>query len=142
VELIQSTANILLVKAWRPVAAIAAAGLLLFQGSSAIAQDPTASFCPSEGTQPYQFASVVSGDAFFTVDNEEVRLAGVLAPGSGGNYASATTIASANAALNQAIGARALLLATTTQGHDRYGRVVAQVFVDGDWLQAALLQSG
>jgi len=142
VELIQSTATILSVRAWRSAAAIAAAGLLLFQVGLAIAQDPTQDTSPSEGTRPQRFASAASGDAFVTTDDEEVRIAGVLAPGSDGINASAATIAAAQAALVQAIGTRPLMLATMTQERDRYGRIVAEVFVGGEWLQAALLQSG
>jgi endonuclease YncB( thermonuclease family) len=142
VELIHSAAAGLILKARRPVAAFAAAGLLLFNAPHAFAQDADADACPTEGASTIRFASAVSGDAFRTADGEEVRVAGVLAPGSDGVDSSAATIAASRAALVRAIGDRPLLLAFTGQERDRYGRLIAQLFVGDQWLQGILLAAG
>ena len=141
-ELIHSAVLSFILKARGPVAAIAVAGLLLFDAPHLFAQDPDAITFPIEGISPMRFASAIFGDAFRTVDDEEVRVAGVLAPGSDGDNFSAATIAASRAALTRAVGNRPLLLAFTGQERDRYGRLIAQLFVDDEWLQGALLAAG
>ena len=141
-ELILRTALILITNARRPVAAIAAAGLLLLCTGQALAQDLDVDSCPSSGTRPGRFASALSGDAFLTLDNEEVRLAGVLAPGSGEGGLPEAVVAASRAYLEQAIASKPLLLAFTGPERDRYGRLNAQVFVGGEWLQGMVLREG
>lgn len=77
-----------------------------------------------------------------TEDNEEVRLAGILAPtsdGGGGTEAMATT---SRTYLEQAIGDETIFLAFTGPERDRYGRLSAQVFLGDEWMQAMMLRAG
>ena len=141
-ELIQRTALVLKANARRPVGAIAAAGLLLLYSAPAHSQDQIVTTCPTEGTWPHQFERATAGDAFVTAEGEEVRIVGVLAPGSDGDNASEAMIAAARTTLAEMIGNRPILLAPADQERDHYGRLVAQIFAGGEWLQAALLRAG
>ena len=94
------------------------------------------------GTHPVAFGEALAGDRFVTAGGEEVRLAGILALGSGGERVSEGVLARERGALALRLGARFLTLAFTAEEHDRYGRVVAQVFADGEWVQGAILSSG
>ena len=40
--------------------------------------------CPSEGTRGVVFGKALDGSSFLTADGMEIRLAGVLSPGEGG----------------------------------------------------------
>lgn len=125
-----------------PVAAIAAAGLLLLCANPGLAQDPAVDSCPSSGLQPARFASALSGESFRTSDGEEVRLAGVLAPVSDGGGLPDPLAVASRAYLERAIAGKPLLLAFTGPETDRYGRLSAQVFVAGEWLQGLVLREG
>jgi len=96
--------------------------------------------CPAMGTRALVFAKAVSGSAFLTADNVEVRLAGVLAPGDGGENPSPTQTESARGVLAAMLRAGPVTLSGDTR--DRYGRVLAQVFADGAWVQGAMLRAG
>lgn len=120
-----------------PVAAIAAAGLLFLSTGRAPAQEFETDFCPSQGTQQVRFAVALSGDAFRTQDEEEVRLAGILAPGGEDDVGAASRLF-----LEQTIAGKPLYLAFTGPERDRYGRLSAQIFVAGDWLQGMMLRAG
>jgi endonuclease YncB( thermonuclease family) len=98
--------------------------------------------CPLNGARVVGFARALEGAAFMTADGEEVRLAGVLALGAGGEVASSPTAAAARDALTLAMRDRTVTLAPADAPRDRYGRTVAQVFADGAWVQAALLAAG
>jgi hypothetical protein len=84
--------------------------------------------CPAMGDRAVSFEKVSEG-GFLTDDGIEVRLSGVIA-----SDASRQALA---AALTQGT----LTLAAETEP-DRYGRVVANVFADGVWVQGALLRHG
>ena len=129
-------------KARRSVAAIAAAGLLLLSGGEASTQEPNSESCPSSGAIPVRFAGAESGGAFFTQDNEEVRLSGILTPGSEGGGRTEAVIEASRSYLEHALGDESILLAFTGPERDRYGRLNAQVFVAGVWLQGAMLRAG
>jgi endonuclease YncB( thermonuclease family) len=88
------------------------------------------------------FARAVDGGGFLTVDGEEVRLSGVLAPGAGGEVTSAAMAAAARDALADVLRDRTVTLAEAGAPRDRYGRTIAQVFADGTWVQAALIDAG
>ena len=98
--------------------------------------------CPLSGTRVVGFARVVDSGGFLTVDGEEVRLSGILAPGAGGEAASDTAFAAASDALTRALRDRSLSLTPAETPRDRYGRTIAQVFADGTWVQAALVAAG
>src|SRR5262245_14452041 len=97
--------------------------------------------CPMSGTRVVSFARAVDGGGFITADGEEVRLSGILAPGLGGETASATIAAASRDALVDILRDRTVTIAAGP-GRDRYGRTVAQVFVEERWVQALLLQAG
>jgi len=88
------------------------------------------------------FARVADGGGFITADGEEVRLAGILAPGAGGEPASATVTGAGRGALEAVLRNRTVTLAEAGTSRDRYGRTVAQVFADGTPVQIALLEAG
>ena len=85
------------------------------------------------------FAKVSDGGGFVTTEGEEVRLAGVIAPGGGGEANGGTA---AEQALRTQLQNKTLTLAAAANPRDRYGRSVAQVFADGVWVQAELLKRG
>jgi len=125
---------------------LAAAALIFGMGfqpsiaaSRAAAKAPE---CPTSGTRVVSFARAADGGGFITVDGEEVRLSGILAPGAGGEAASATVTAAAREALQAALRDRTVTLAESGTPRDRYGRTVAQVFADGTLVQIALLEAG
>jgi hypothetical protein len=82
----------------------------------------------------------LDGAAFIIADGSEIRLAGILSPGADGEAASREAVSRARAALDAVLRQGAVTLAE--QGQDRYGRVLAEVFVDGVWAQESLLRQG
>lgn len=123
----------------KPVAVAAVAGFLLF--GPAFAQDGVGT-CPSAGSRPVNVREVLSGDAFLTSEGEEVRLAGVLAPGSDAIGAPDAEIALARDYMAKALQGRSVSVALEGGPQDRYGRLTAQIYVDGLWLQEELLATG
>lgn len=97
--------------------------------------------CPSVGTHSIGFAKAVDGATFLTTDGKEIRLAGVLAPGPEGKALSSTGPEAARQALAAVLRTGALAWAADGPP-DRYGRIVAEVFADGTWVQAKLLEAG
>jgi endonuclease YncB( thermonuclease family) len=87
--------------------------------------------CPTAGTRSIGFAKAVDGVAFLAADGKEVRLAGVTAAAGD----------AARQALASALQTGALTLVDES-APDRYGRIVAEVFADGAWVQANLLKAG
>jgi len=110
-----------------------------FSASRIVAKAPE---CPLAGARVVGFARALDGGGFLTADGEEVRLAGILAPGAGGEAVSEPAAAAAHEALARALRDRTVTLAPADTPRDRYRRTVAQVFADGTWIQAALLQAG
>ena len=98
--------------------------------------------CPAEGSRVVAFARALDGAGFLTSEGEEVRLAGVLAPGAGGEAESQSTADGARDALERALRARTVSIAEAEPSRDRYGRTLAQVFADAMWVQRALLEAG
>jgi micrococcal nuclease len=60
----------------------------------------------------------------------------------GGEAASEPAAAAARDALSKTLRDRTVTIAPAETARDRYGRTIAQVFADGTWVQAALLQAG
>ena len=135
---------------------IAGCGLLvLFAASAVLPDDASAASrkrtsrkaiaglqCPASGTGAVGVAKVLDGGTFVTTDGREVRLAGVLAPGAGGESVSPSLAAAARSNLARALSGGAITLATAEGAADRYGRVLAQVFADSTWVQGSLLKAG
>ena len=123
----------------RPAVAYAAAGLLLFGLTPLYAAEmprpSVPAVCPTDGTQPVLFDRALSGDRFRARSGDEIRLIGVLAP---------TTPADAEMARNVLAAklASGSVTITTVGKRDRYGRILALAYVDGEWVQASLLREG
>jgi micrococcal nuclease len=98
--------------------------------------------CPAEGSRVVGFARAIDGAGFVTGEGEEVRLAGVLAPGAGGEAESQTAADAARDALDRALRGRTVSIAGDEPSRDRYGRTLAQVFASATWVQRALLEAG
>ncbi len=97
--------------------------------------------CPSAGTQKVSFALAASGDSFFATDGSEIRLAGILAADPDTQGADDASAQSRNGLRAQLAG-KSITLAVGTPERDRYGRLVAQVFANGAWVQGPLLKAG
>jgi micrococcal nuclease len=97
--------------------------------------------CPAAGSRAVVFAKALSGTSFTTQDGQEIRLAGVMAPDQAGESVSPSQTEAARQALVNALQTGSLTLAPT-EASDRYGRVVAEVFAGGAWVQGKLLSSG
>ena len=97
--------------------------------------------CPHVGTVATAVARIADGDTFIAGDGHEIDLAGVLAPGSGGERLSAEQVQAARTAFERALSVGPVTLAVSGQP-DRYGRLKAQVFAGGDWVQARLVNDG
>ena len=97
--------------------------------------------CPTEGTRVVTFAKTVDG-GFLTGEGEEVRLSGILFPGGGGETVRAVASKDAANALEDSLKSRSVSIAPSAAPRDRYGRIVAQVFADGEWVEARLLKAG
>ena len=98
--------------------------------------------CPTVGTRAVVFAKAVNGSTFATAEGMQVRLAGVLAPGEGGETLSTAQTDTARATLAALLRGGSLTLAGEEAPRDRYGRVLAHVFAGGVSVQAALLRAG
>lgn len=123
----------------KPAAVLAAAGFLLFAPAVADGSE-SPDVCPFAGVREVQFGAAASGNAFFTEAGEVVLLAGILAPAQDteGEHSFAVN----KDALFGLIENRVVTLAFTGAEQDRYGRLLAQVFADGAWLQGQLLREG
>jgi len=97
--------------------------------------------CPVAGTRLAAFGKALDGASFATKDGAIVRLSGVLAPGQGGESLRPGQGDAAKQALASALRGGAVSLVEEGP-HDRYGRMVAQVFAGGVWVQGALLKAG
>jgi endonuclease YncB( thermonuclease family) len=97
--------------------------------------------CPSVGTQTVVFAKAVNGSTFSTPDGMQVRLAGVLAPGERGESLSPGQADAARGMLAALLRTGPVTLAAV-EANDRYGRLLAQVFANGGWVQGAMLRAG
>jgi endonuclease YncB( thermonuclease family) len=97
--------------------------------------------CPAIGDVPATFASPVSASGFRTREGKEIRLAGVIGPGEDGQNVSPADAAAARAALTTFLSGQPLLL-TIVAGPDRYQRMTAEVLVNGEWVQDAIVRRG
>jgi endonuclease YncB( thermonuclease family) len=86
------------------------------------------------------FAKAVDGQSFVTPEGTEIRLAGVLAAGAGGETLSGTQAAAARIALGSVLQAGDLQMAEL--GHDRYGRTIAHLFAGGMPVAQSLIRTG
>jgi micrococcal nuclease len=102
---------------------------------------PPVEQCPRSGTQAVVVSRVADGDTFFTRDGKEIDTAGVHAHGSGGERANPAQMAAAQRSLADALAKAPITIAAHGQP-DRYGRLKAQVFAGGEWVQAKLLSTG
>jgi len=124
------------------------ASLLVLAGLAVSA--PTAAFpvsatvpqtCPAAGDIPASLAMATSASSFRTREGKEIRLAGVIGPGEDGQDVSVAEAAAARSALESFLSGRRLMLANVS-GSDRYRRITAEVFADGEQVQGAMLRRG
>jgi micrococcal nuclease len=124
-------------RAFRPAAALAAAGLLLSatptQSAAPRRAAPPVASCPTAGSEQVTFARAIAGDRFATADGREIRLVGIHA---------SRSAETARLALSARLANRRVTLAPAASPRDRYGRLQAQVFADGVWVQGDLLRNG
>ncbi len=119
---------------------VTAAGVALF--AAALASQASQAQCPAAGTRAVMLKTISDGDTFIASDGAEVDLAGVLAPGSGGERITLAQIKESETALTRELTQGALTLAFAGPEKDRYGRLQAQVFAGNEWVQGALLRAG
>jgi endonuclease YncB( thermonuclease family) len=99
-----------------------------------------AAAAPSEDAR---VARVLAGNLLELADGRVVRLAGIRLPAESDGRAATDLAAQAHAGLAGLVEGRTVRLESTASGHDRHGRLVAQVWgEDGLWLQGALLEQG
>ena len=111
-----------------------------FAGQNRLAANaPNQPACPSSAEMRAEFASAVTASSFRTVDEREIRLAGVIGPGEDGSPASPEILAAARFAL--AHEGHELRLAVLDMP-DRYQRMTAQIFADANWVQQKMLREG
>jgi endonuclease YncB( thermonuclease family) len=98
--------------------------------------------CPRAGAHAASFAKVVSGTSFLTTDNIEIRLAGVLAADQDGQPLAASQSEAARSRLSTRLASGTLTYTADETARDRYGRLAAEVFVGGQWLQGDMVRTG
>lgn len=124
-----------------PVVCLLLTGPALAGQNSSTAVGPHHPACPTSGDMRAEFASAVSASSFRTRDGREIRLAGVIGPGEDGSPASPEIVAGARSALAATLVGHELRLAILNIA-DRYQRITAQVFADGNWIQQSMLRDG
>jgi endonuclease YncB( thermonuclease family) len=102
---------------------------------------PAEAKCPIIGTEVVTFSKLSEAGGFVTGQGIEVKLAGVLAAGAGGETVRQDQLAAARKALDDAMHGGSITL-TRSEAQDRYGRTVAQIFAGDVWIQGALLRQG
>ncbi len=113
---------------------------VLGAAQAAPARRPAVPQCPSSGTTALFFARGVDGQSFVNSDGGEIRLAGVLAPGAGGETLAESQRGAARNRLAEALQEGRLEM--TELGRDRYGRIIAHVFAGGTPVAPAMLRAG
>ena len=124
------------------LAAILMSGIAAHESEAASRTIAKAPECPLNGARVVSFARALDGGTFATTDGEEVRLSGILAFGAGGETASEPAAAATRDALSKLLRDRTVTITPADAARDRYGRIIAQVFADRTWVQAALLSEG
>ena len=94
---------------------------------------------PRESNPPVKrvVVTVYDGDTFVLSSGEKVRLSMIDAPETGQPYA-----AEAAQYLSQLVLGRKVRLKFTGSGHDRYGRILAEVYIDSINVAISLLKKG
>ncbi len=117
----------------------AAAGMMAIMLAAGSAEDDAERV---EG--PFAAAEAIAGDVAPLADGRTVRLAGIRVPTADGGESGAERFAElARAELSGLLAGQLVTLTLADAGHDRYGRLVAQIErADGVWLQGALLERG
>lgn len=125
--------------------------LLTFGAGGANAQTSMPLPCPLEPGPTRAVASVLDGDSVRLDDGAELALLGVLVPKERDGGGSAQSMqwqpaVDARQALTALVGGRGVALAFAGPRSDRYGRVLAHLFVDvgGEqvWVQGRLVEQG
>ncbi len=127
-----------------PALAMSAGLVLCVSGS-----DARAATCDLPAGETAAVSAVVDGETLGLEDGREVRLLGVLAPASPPDWEGTEAwpfAAQARAALAALVDGATVTLRFDTRREDRYGHLMAQVFLAHDgkpvWVQQALLAKG
>lgn len=135
------------VSARRGVALFGVALLVSSMAAAAGSQTPPAA-CAKTGDLAHQAVRVIDGQSFVIEDGREVRLSGILAPqpAAGTSHTEWIPSREARTALATLIEGRTVELALSRPKPDRYGRLLAQVWVrengESVWVQQRLLAAG
>lgn len=124
-----------------PVASLLLSGATIARQVGAATTAPVETPCPASGDMRADFASAVTASSLRTRDGREIRLAGVIGPGEDGVPVGSEVIATARSALAAELAGHELRFAAVNLP-DRYQRITAQLFADGNWLQQAMLRDG
>ncbi len=116
------------------------AGLLLAAGLAAPAGARSAlpAFVPGGAVE---LGRVIDGETLALADGRELRLAGIETPGAG-TRGEAALAKRAQAALDKLVAGAPLELRYGGAPTDRRGRIVAQLFAGGRWVQRELVRRG
>lgn len=87
---------------------------------------------------PAQARALRADGSLLLGDGRVVRLAGIELGGIGND----SHTQAARAWIEKSVLGRIIALALTVDGEDRHGRLLAQISIDGRWLQGALLEAG
>ncbi len=123
--------------AWLAIAALA------LPVAAARAETPPP--CPLARGEARAIARVIDGETLTLDDGRNLRLIGALAPRAGDVGAAAGSWPPENAtrtALAALVEGRSVTLWHDAHRSDRYGQVLAQVMIDGTWLQGTLVERG
>ncbi len=112
----------------------------LADADAAPARRAAAAQCPAGGTESVFFVRAIDGQIFVSSEGSEIRLAGVLAAGAGGETLSDAQGIAARTRLAEALQTGPLNLAEV--GRDRYGRILGHVFARDAPVARTLLRAG
>ncbi|MBP6013687.1 MAG: thermonuclease family protein [Alphaproteobacteria bacterium] len=117
------------VRPWAPLFL----GLLLLAAPASAVEKPR---CDLTVAEEVRAVAIVNGTTFDTADGRRVRLSALQAPTTSpfGTHAKDR--------LTALLAGKAVGLAFADSGADRHGRLLAHVFVDGEWIQSALIAEG
>ncbi len=128
---------------------LAALVLMLATANAAEAQSPDQLGCGLEPGPSRAVARVIDAATVVLDDRSEVRLQGLVVPSSadaGAVSGSWPPEAAARAALERLVGGRTVALAFAGPRTDRWGRILAHLFVDDgsaqSWVQGRLVEAG
>ena len=124
---------------WHPLLALGVVSVALAPASVAAEPQP----CAMRGGRTAAVAEALDGGALRLADGSEATLAGIVLPNRLDGEAGSPALAeAARARVAQLTVGASVRLVAAARRPDRYGRMAAQVFANGAWLQGELLKAG